>query len=52
MSPNGRNRGAKAVASNNLYTAILALALCVVLATAIFVACMCWFQYGTILGAP
>jgi hypothetical protein len=52
MSPNARNRGPKAPASNNLYTAIVALAFCAVLATAIFVAFKCWLQYGTILGAP
>jgi hypothetical protein len=52
MSPNGRNRGPKAPASDNLYTAILALAFCVVLATAVFVSVKCWLQYGTILGAP
>ncbi len=48
MSPNGQTRGGKIIASNNLYTAIIALAFCVVLATAAFVAYKCYFQYGTI----
>jgi hypothetical protein len=43
MSPNGRR-----AAVNNLYTAILALAIFVVGATAIFVAVKCFADYGTI----
>ncbi len=52
MSPNGQTRGGKIIASNNLYTAIIALAFCVVLATAAFVAYKCYFQYGTIFRVP
>jgi len=52
MSPNGQSRGGKAAASNNLYTAILALAFCIVLATAALVAYKCYFQYGTIFRIP
>jgi len=52
MSPDARNRGAKVFASDNLYTVILALAFCVVLATAAFVAYRCYSQYGTIFGGP
>jgi hypothetical protein len=52
MSPNGRNRGGKIIASNNLYTIILALAFCIVLATAVFVAYKCHSQYGTIFRVP
>ena len=49
MSPDGQIRSG---APSNIYTIILALALCVVLATAIFVACECYFQYGTIFKLP
>jgi hypothetical protein len=52
MSPAKQNRGAKVVASSNLYTAILALAFGIVLATAAFVAYKCYFQYGTIFKIP
>ncbi len=48
MSPNRRIRGGKVVAVDNLYTVILALAFCVILATAVFVAYKCYFQYETI----
>jgi hypothetical protein len=48
MSPNGR----KVVAPNNLYTVFLALALCAVLATALFVGYKCYIQYGTIFKMP
>ncbi|GAI47900.1 unnamed protein product, partial [marine sediment metagenome] len=44
MSPNGQTRSRKAVASDNLYTVILALALCAVLATAALVAYKCYYQ--------
>jgi len=52
MSPNGPTRGEKPIASSNLYTVILALALCVVLATAALVAYKCHLQYGTIFSVP
>jgi len=52
MSPDGRNRPGKLIASSNLYTAILALSFCVVLATAVFVAYKCYLQYGTIFKIP
>ncbi len=52
MSPYGQIRGGKVIASNNLYTVILALAFGTVLATAVFVACTCYFQYGTIFNIP
>lgn len=38
----------KVKASSNLYTALLALACGVVLATAGFVTYKCWFDYGTL----
>jgi len=52
MSPDGQSRGGKAATSNNLYTIILALAFCAVLATAALVAYKCYSQYGTILKIP
>jgi len=52
MSPDGQSRGVKAAASNNLYTIILALAFCAVLATAVLVAYKCYSQYGAILKIP
>ena len=52
MSPDGQTRGRKPVASDNLYTVILALAFCAVLATAALVAYRCYFQYGTIFKIP
>ncbi|MHC4644976.1 MAG: hypothetical protein ACYTBJ_05725 [Planctomycetota bacterium] len=50
MSPDLMSRRAKAVASSNLYTVVLALAFCIVLATAVFVALKCYWQYATIFG--
>jgi len=52
MSPAGRIRGGKVIAADNLYTAILGLALCTVLATVAFVAYKCYFQYGTFYEIP
>ncbi len=51
MSPMPQSRGA-ASAPNNLYTAILAVALGVVVATSAFVAVQCYTQYNTIFGMP
>ncbi len=65
MSPDEHGPGGKATASlpprlttrvgaagSNLYTVILALALGVVVVTAVFVACKCYFQYNTIFKIP
>jgi hypothetical protein len=52
MSPMPQSRGSKASVPSNLYTAILAVALGVVLATSAFVAVQCYSQYGTIFGMP
>jgi len=52
MSPNWQTRGGKVTASDNLYTVILALAFCVVLATAAFVGYMCKIQYDTFFNIP
>lgn len=50
MSPTLKSRAAKAGVPSNLYTAVLAVAFGVVLATAAFVAYMCFSRYGTIFG--
>lgn len=52
MSPNEQPPAEKLAVSNNIYTAILALAFCVVLVTAAFVALKCISQYGTIFNIP
>lgn len=48
MSPAISSRSKKVSVPDNLYTVILAVALCSVLATAGYVAYMCMTQYGTI----
>jgi len=48
MSPVVQSRSKKITVADNLYTVILAVAFCVVLATAVFVAYQCSTQYGTI----
>lgn len=52
MSPNNQIRAGKVIAVANLYTVILGLAFCIVLATAAFVAYKCYFQYETIFKIP
>ncbi|MCH7557368.1 MAG: hypothetical protein IIB56_07905 [Planctomycetes bacterium] len=52
MSPNGQARGKKVTVPYNLYTIILALAFCAVLATAAFAAYQCYAQYGTLFKIP
>jgi hypothetical protein len=55
MSPIGKSRGNKtggAGVPDNLYTVILALAFCVVVATAAFVAYQCHVQYNTFFTIP
>ncbi|MBN2020033.1 MAG: hypothetical protein JW749_07405 [Sedimentisphaerales bacterium] len=49
MSPNGP---VKKTAASNIYTVILAIAFGLLLATVIFVACKCYFQYGTLFKIP
>jgi len=51
MSPNGQIRDRKA-AANNIYTLLVAIALCIVLSTAFFVAYKCYVQYGTFFKIP
>jgi len=48
MSPAMQSRGKKVSVPDNLYTAILAVALVAVLATAGFVAYQCYTQYETL----
>jgi uncharacterized membrane protein (DUF4010 family) len=48
MSPAMSSRGKKVSVPDNLYTVILAVALCAVLATAGYVAFQCLTQYGAI----
>lgn len=48
MSPAVPSHAKKVSPPDNLYTAILALAFCAVLATAIFMAYKCYGQYGSI----
>ena len=50
MSP--KVSGRRIAAGNNLYTVILAMAVGVVVATAVFVAYKCYFQYGTVFSMP
>ena len=52
MSPNGQAPIKKANVPSNLYTVILAVAFCVVLATAALVVYKCYIQYGTIFKMP
>ncbi len=52
MSPNGQAPSVKPVASSNIYTVVLAIALGVVLATAALVAYKCYLQYGTFFKIP
>ena len=52
MSPEAQIRSPKPEAMSNLYTAILAVAFGIVLATAIFVAVKCYFDYETLYKIP
>lgn len=52
MSPERQIRGGQAVPVNNVYTAILALACLVVLATAAFVVYKCYVQYDIFFQLP
>ncbi len=52
MSPTPQSRGTKVAVPSNLYTAVLAVAFAVVLATAGFVAFMCFTRYETIFSMP
>lgn len=52
MSPVSPSRAVKPAVPSNLYTAMLAVAFGVVLATTAFVAYTCFAQYGTIFSMP
>ena len=50
MSPMPQPRGGKISPPNNLYTAILAVAVGVLVATAAYVTYACYMRYDTIFG--
>jgi hypothetical protein len=52
MSPMPQSRGGKISPPSNLYTAILAVAVAVVLVTVAYVGYTCYLRYGTIFGMP
>jgi hypothetical protein len=52
MSPMPQPRGGKVSPPSNLYTAILAVAVGVILATMAYVTFACYTRYGTIFGTP
>ena len=52
MSAKNYGHGGKKVAVSNVYTAILAIAFCIVVATAAFIAYTCYSQYGTFFKIP
>jgi len=52
MSPMPQPRGGTISVPNNLYTALLAVAVGVLLATTIYVTYACYTRYGTIFGLP
>jgi hypothetical protein len=52
MSPNGQTQGKNSKAPDSVYTVILAVAACAVVAVAAFVMFMCYKQYGTIFKMP
>jgi len=52
MSADRKSRAGKTRVPNNLYTAVLVLAFCVVLATAALVAFKCYIQYDTVFSIP
>jgi hypothetical protein len=52
MSPEGQLGGSKPAIPSNIYTVILAAALCLVLATVVFVTYKCFLDYQTIFKIP
>jgi len=50
MSPMPQPRGGKIAAPSDLYTAILALAVGVLVATAAYVTYACYLRYDTVFG--
>ncbi len=52
MSPKGLTSGRKIIAFDNLYTVMIAIAVVVVLVSAVFVAYKCYSQYDTIFKIP
>ena len=52
MSPAVQSRGKMISVPDNLYTVILAVAFCAVLASAAYVAYQCYSQYETLFSIP
>ena len=52
MSPEGQIRRGKVVATDNVYTGLLALVFLAVLATTVFVAFKCYIQYDILIKFP
>jgi hypothetical protein len=52
MSPNGQAPGRKISTRDNIYTALLAVSVAMVLLSAIFVVYKCYAQYETIFKIP
>jgi hypothetical protein len=52
MSPMPQSRGGKISPPSNLYTAILAVAVGVLLATTVYVTYACYSRYETFFGMP
>lgn len=52
MSPAVQSRGKKISVPDNLYTVILAVAFCAVLATAAYVGYQCFTQFETLFAIP
>lgn len=52
MSPNITGRGRRQSTTSDIYTAILALAFSIILATAALVAYKCYRQYDTVFKTP
>jgi len=52
MSPMPQPRGGKITPPSNNYTALLAIAVGVLLATMAYVTFACYTRYGTIFGLP
>jgi len=52
MSPMPQPRGGKVSPPSNNYTAILAVTVGVLLATAVYVTYACYMRYGAIFGSP
>jgi len=52
MSPMPQPRGGKVSPPNNLYTAVLAVSVAVLLAATVYVTFVCYTRYGAIFPMP